>query len=138
MKYIGIDPDIDKNGVAVWDSDNKTIRLFNMSFWNTIDFLSSYPYASVYIEAGWLNKKSNFHFARKQSKAQGERIAKNVGQNHQVGMLILEYCVIKNIKHYTVKPTRAKVSAELFKKITSYGKRTNQEQRDAAMLVYGK
>lgn len=36
-----------------------------------------------------------------------------------------------------VKPTRSKVNAEFFKQITKIDKRTNQEQRDAYMLIHG-
>ena len=41
----------------------------------------------VVVEAGWLNEKSNFH--GKQGK-RAERIAKNVGSNHQTGRHICE------------------------------------------------
>ena len=91
---------------------------------------------NVVIEAGWLHKKSNWHGRAGQTKSVGEKIAKSVGRNHQVGILLKEYCEIKGIKHTLVKP-KGKVKADYFKKLTGYTKRTNQDQRDAGMLVFG-
>jgi hypothetical protein len=36
-----------------------------------------------------------------------------------------------------VKPTRTKLKAEDFNRITGWQGRTNQEQRDAGMLIWG-
>src|SRR5690606_38758112 len=114
MIYIGIDPDVDKSGYAVLDSKTKELDLYNYSFWEIIEDLKSYLIPiTVIIEAGWLHKKSNWHGQKNVYTA--AKIGKNVGANHQVG----------------------KLSHKEFKAITGYKKRTNQDQRDAGMLVYG-
>lgn len=138
MIYIGIDPDIEASGIACWDSETKEFDYIkSMSFWDVINEFECWNiHINVIIEAGWLHSKSNWHGRAYQSKSVGERIAKNVGSNHQVGILITEYCEIKNINYRLVFP-RGKVKADYFKKLTGYTKRTNQDQRDAAMLVYG-
>ncbi|CAL2077622.1 conserved protein of unknown function [Tenacibaculum sp. 190524A02b] len=133
--YVGIDPDIDKSGFDVWDKNNLNLR--TLCFWDLVNELYSLNKTSdlkVMIEAGWLIKKSNWH--KSNGKLQSEKIAKNVGMNHQTGILIKEFCEYKNIKFELVKP-KGKLKAETFNKITNYQGRTNQEKRDAAMLVFG-
>lgn len=137
MIYIGIDPDVEKSGVAVYDTEDKSLELKTLDFWSIIEEIESYLVpVTLVIEAGWLIKKSNWHGTSKQSKTAGERIAKNVGSNHQVGKLLAKYCESKGIKYSLVKPI-GKLDHNTFKKITGYKGRTNQEVRDAGMLVYG-
>jgi hypothetical protein len=138
MKYIGIDPDIDKNGVAIWDSEKKQFdSIAVLDFWDLISVfidLKFWAYEThVIIEAGWLIKKSNWHGGR---GVMAQRIAKNVGMNHQVGILLAEYCERYDIPYELVKP-KGKIKADTFKKLTGWPERTNQEKRDAAMLVFG-
>jgi len=49
-----------------------------------------------------------------------------------------EMCEYLGIEHFKIKPTRSKIDATTFKAITKIEKRTNQEQRDALMLVFGR
>lgn len=133
--FIGIDPDIESSGYAVWKNKDSNLEIYNKSFWNVIDAISSYDEPiKVIIEAGWLIPKSNWHGAKNKNIA--AKIGKNVGSNHQVGKLLEEYCLKKRISYQLVKP-KGKIKADLFNKITGFSKRTNQDQRDAAMLVFG-
>jgi len=135
--HIGIDPDVELSGVAVWDSERKDMDIYKLEFWQSISEIESYLIpVHVYIEAGWLIKKSNWHNKSVQSKVVGEKIAKNVGANHQVGKLFYSYCIKKRIPVTLVKP-KGKINNEIFKKITGWKRSSNQEMRDAAMLVYG-
>lgn len=139
MKYdmiIGIDPDIDKSGFAIWCPEKKKFyKITTMSFFDVIFYITeslTFP-LFVRIEAGWLINKSNWHKAQGQFRR--ERIAKNVGENHAVGKLFAQFCKIKRIEHELVKPL-GKVDAKYFQAVTGWQNRTNQEMRDAAMLVY--
>lgn len=133
--YIGIDPDIDKSGVAIWDRRDKSLELYNMTLPELIDELKAYNVPiHVVIEAGWLINKSNWHTAQGQFRR--ERIAKNVGENHAIGKIIEQFCKHLNFSHELQKP-KGKINQQTFKNMTKVIKRTNQEQRDAAMLVYG-
>ena len=137
MIYIGIDPDVEKSGVAIYDTSDKSLELYCKTFWEVIEEIEAYLHPiTVVIEAGWLIKKSNWHGKVNQSKTAGERIAKNVGSNHQVGKLLVEYCEWKNINYKLVKPM-GKIDHFRFKKFTGYKGKTNQEKRDAGMLVFG-
>lgn len=139
--YIGIDPDIEKSGVAVWSPIGRRLTVQTVAFPRLIHYLQNLPslYGSalVVLEAGWLNKASNFH-RWTGSPAVGERMAAKVGQNHAVGKLIEQFLQAYTIEYELVKPTTGKWDAETFKKITGLTQRTNSEMRDAAKLVYGR
>ena len=135
--YIGIDPDVDRNGVAILFTVNRNFHLEGMKFWELIGVMQENIDEGrtffVRLEAGWLLPKSNWHGAS--SKFAGERIAKNVGANHQVGKLIEAWLVKNNVPYELVKP-KGKVSAEYFLSLTGIKtKKSEQDKRDAAMLL---
>jgi DUF1009 family protein len=135
---IGIDPDIEKSGVAYSVDYNTRLEMNTLSFVDTLSFIKQHKHAikCVYIEAGWLNKKSNWHKAQNMSVA--SRIGANVGQNQAAGKLLQQCIEAEGIKVVTVRPTAKKLTAEDFEKITKIKTRTNQEMRDAAMLIFGR
>lgn len=137
MIFIGIDPDVEKSGFAAWDSRRRTfLEIENYSFFDLIERLKGFDSEiEVVVEAGWLIKKSNFHGRKGQTKSVGEKIAKAVGANHQVGKLFVEWCKKNNVVCYEIKP-KGKIDGAEFKRKTGWGKRTNSEHRDAAMLVF--
>ena len=142
MINIGIDPDTEKSGSAVWSTTEKAFKdISTLAFFDLIALIERYNEKGfeliVFIEAGWLIKKSNWHVKKGQKKSVGEKIAKDVGANHQVGKLIAEYCENKKITYALIKPQGKKNKAE-FKRITGWEKVTNPEKRDAAMLVFGR
>ena len=143
---IGIDPDVDKSGVSMTGSGE--LRLFNLDFFNLFDHLkyvkeladNSYTIVvpiKVYIEAGWLNK-TNWHTSSKMNTATVAQIGARTGANHETGRKIAEMCEYLKIDYELVRPTQSKVDAVYFKQLTKYQGRTNQEQRDAAMLIWGR
>ena len=133
---IGIDPDLEKSGVAIL---SHSLELKNLTFAETVDLFrrKQDQIKKVVIEAGWLNKKSNVHGRYGQSKSAGERIAKNVGENHATGKLLVQIAKSLNLNVIEVRPTRSKKNKEEFNRITGWVGNTNQEQRDAAMLIFG-
>lgn len=141
---LGIDPDIHKSGIAVLHRDTNCCpakELIEMSCLSFVDILSfvklNQPIIEcVYIEAGWFNKKSSFHYSP--NMAVSARIGKSVGENHATGKLLAQCIEHEQVKVILVKPTKAKLNAEQFKKLTKIQTRTNQETRDAAMLVWGR
>lgn len=135
MILIGIDPDVDFTGFAVWDTKSKQFeKLDKLRFFDTCKTLSMLQPDKVIIEAGWLNKKSNWHGGKTTSIA--TRIAKNVGSNHQVGKLFAEYCTINGIPFELKIPKQSKITKENFNKMFNT-KLKNQDIIDAAMLVAG-
>lgn len=142
---IGIDPDVNKSGIAVLDTQTKTCTLKSLSFPELIDYLQKAKGFNeeiiIVVEAGWLNKKSDFYSIK---GTRGQRRAKDVGRNHEVGRKIVEMC-----KHYGYQvvekrplekiwkgPDRKITHEELTQFIETGKSRTNQEQRDAALIAW--
>jgi len=135
---IGIDPDIDKNGVAY--IYGKETGLFNYTFFELFDFLklkkSEKTEVFVVVEGGWLNK-SNWHTKKKGSAALNAKIGSYTGANHETGKKIVEMLEYLKIPYKVTRPTKTKLKEEYFKKLTGLKGRHNQEQRDAYMLIFG-
>ncbi len=129
---IGIDPDLEKSGVAVLDDSG--LKLHSMNFVGVMELLRSEKTKAVIVEAGWQNKKSNFHGGK--NKFIAERIAKNVGENHAIGKVIVQ--IAEHFGHdvILVKPKRTKLDHGQFCQMTGYDGRTNSEKRDAGRLVW--
>lgn len=132
--FIGIDPDVEKCGYAVWDKETKEIEHSTLNVADLIEDINLFTVdVHVILEAGWLIKKSNWHGGINEFVKQ--RIAKNVGENHAAGKIIEQFLIKEKISYELVKP-KGKMNAEMFKKITGIS-RSNQDVRDAVMLVYG-
>lgn len=147
---IGIDPDIDRSGVAIIEG----VRLYcsNYSFCEILKFLEATKKTHlkhcVFIEAGWL-VSHNFTAKKGLSLKRQLKIANDVGVNWGVGKLIEQFCIKENINYKLIKPLKKrwgktgkeKISHAEFinlfkvKKLAPTLKSTNQEQRDAALLI---
>ena len=145
---VAVDPDIRKSGVTMLDVQTKSIELYAMPFPELIDFiysLSDKESVIIAVEAGWLNQKSNFHgyYGNR-----GERIAKDVGANHETGKKIVEMCEHKEYSVSLVKPlgkrwsgSGGKITHDELKsvlnqrKIVLNRKRTNQDERDSILIA---
>ena len=146
---IGIDPDVKKSGVAINDKSTGVITSFSFAFPELLDFIkeaSTIFDVTIYVEASWLIKKSNFHGGNTRVSS---LIAKHVGRNHQTGILIVEMC-----KHYGLNVVEIEPLAKCWKgkdkKITldelkkfakvelpkKYLKAELQEMLDAALIAY--
>lgn len=132
---IGIDPDTEKSGVAII---NGGLQLYNMTFFELYDFLFSFKTENVkvYIECGFLNG-GNRHKVFGGSLALNSKIGERIGANHEIAKKICEMCEYLKIEFTQVRPTKTKSNSSYFKMITGYNKRTNQEQRDACLLIWG-
>ncbi|MFA2923390.1 hypothetical protein [Acinetobacter pittii] len=131
---IGIDPDLEKSGVAIRSATQLVLK--NLAFHEVITLFDTNRdlINKVVIEAGWLNTKSNFRNI--QSRQVAERTAKNVGENHATGKLLVQMAESKCIPVLLIKPTRTKLDSANFNRVTGWQGRTNQEQRDACMLIW--
>lgn len=146
---IGIDPDVDRNGLAILDT---TARCFTsveaIAFPQLITTLYAAKQAyrdrtfRVLIEAGWLNR-SNWHVKYRDSKAVAAAKGNNAGRNEEVGRKIAEMCQYWQIPHELIKPLtkvwkgrERKITAQELQSLTGWSQRTNQEMRDAALLAW--
>lgn len=147
--FVGIDPDIKKNGVAFWYKDAKRLELENLTFFELFDVIKNLKtrnQISVIIDAGWMNQKTNFrqkYFDKKSKKwvdyrtGVKEKMSSDTGANHETGRKIAEMCDYLGVPYEFHRPTETKLNKEAFAKITGYAGRTNQDKRDAGMLVFG-
>ena len=137
ITLIGIDPDTEKSGVAIISDE---LKLYNMSFFELYDILTTFKPETekikVYIECGFLNR-GNRHKVSGGSLELNSKIGERIGANHEVAKKICEMCEHLKIEFIQVRPTKTKTKSDYFKKITGYNKRTNQEQRDACLLIWG-
>lgn len=139
MIYIGIDPDCKKSGVAIIEKieNTKMLTLLNLPFFTLYSELKILADKNIkheiIIEAGFLNK-SNWHFNNKFSTYKIAEIGERVGANHETAKKIIEMCEFIGLNHKVIKPLRSKIDSKMFEKITGVN-RSNQEQRDAFMLI---
>lgn len=143
---VGIDPDTEKSGIATYY--NGELLAEALPFPQLIEKL--YLLATltddvlVVVEAGWLVDKSNFHGKHGR---RAERIAKNVGSNHQTGRHIVEMARHYGLEVIEQKPfnkgwngSDGKITHEELNYILQHNgleqiKRTNQDVRDAVLLT---
>ena len=140
-KIIGIDPDVDKSGFAVWLPEIQRFELItSASLLDIMEYFSCYheTVLGVVVEAGWLNK-GNRHIHAKTTPRIAAKTGENVGRNFQRGIDLVEIMEFFKIPCRLVKPTATnswKNDEKMFQKITGT-KGGNPEKRDAAMLVFG-
>ena len=151
MKYdnvIAIDPDKEKSGVAFLKPSTRQLEVSNLTFPQLLDYLQfakrqqdeTRETLVVVVEAGWMVRKSNFHDAQGR---RAEKIAKDVGANHETGRKIIEMCEyygIQVVPHPPLikcwKGKDRKITHEELVSFTGLMGRTNQDARDAALLAW--
>lgn len=145
---IGIDPDVDKSGVAVYQEELDTIKISSITFAQIVSVfacIADYSNASDYlvvVEASWLNK-SNWHLSSSDTKRSACAKGVSVGRNMQVGKCLVEVARELGLNVVEQKPLlkrwRGKdgkiTHEELCNLIQIHKSRTNQEERDACLLA---
>lgn len=147
---IGIDPDVEKNGVARLNCKSKNLDITTLSFPDLLDYLRCAKRQAevvglnlrVVVEAGWMNK-GNWHLNPKDTKAAAAAKGNHAGRNQETGRKIVEMCRHWQIDVDEVKPlvkfwkgADRKITHEELAYFTGITGRTNQEGRDAALLAW--
>lgn len=143
---IGIDPDVDKSGIALLDNHTKAMEVAALQFPQLIERLRAekmqHSDIIVLIEAGWLNQ-SNWHLTRGMTIQKAAQIGNATGRNHETGRKIAEMCGFYKVPYKLIKPLKkvwrgadGKISAAEFSRITGCKARTNQEMRDAGLIAW--
>lgn len=153
MKYqtvIGIDPDVDKSGVAELNPQSRILETTKLTFPLLLDFLQARKKMAdtarttliVIVEAGWLHK-ANWHLRQSDSKRSASAKGNAIGRNHETGRKIVEMCKhygITVVEQYPLKKTwqgpDGKITQKELAYFTGLEGRTNQEERDAALLAW--
>lgn len=153
MKYdfiIGIDPDVDRNGVAVLETRSRRLETGTKSFFGLYDYLKVFKAQAaergasviVVIEAGWLIK-TNWHLNPREGIRTASAKGNSAGRNHETGRKIVEMCDYLGMAHDEVRPYRKcwagpdrKITHDELASFTGLGGHTNQEARDAALIAW--
>lgn len=145
---IAIDPDCSRSGVAFLELSTRRLEATSLSFPALLDYVLQEQRKAdgqgstlhIIVEAGWMVSKSNYHGYH---GARAEKIAKNVGANHETGRKIVEM-----LRHYGMDVREqhplakiwsgpdGKITAEELEEVTGLHGRTNQDARDAAILAW--
>ncbi|MEY8205439.1 MAG: hypothetical protein RPR40_10225 [Bermanella sp.] len=136
---IGIDPDLDKSGVAIVKGEN-VIELHALTFPELLAFAQRYKDHATFILENVEYDKATY-FRSGTNAAMMRKIAQNVGQVKGTARQLfncLEHmgCNVIKVKPLTgpVKK-RAKKDAKYFNKITGWAGGSNEDKRDAALLA---
>lgn len=147
---IGIDPDVEKNGVAYLECESKILEISALSFPDLLDYLryvqrcaeTTQKHLVVVVEAGYMNK-GNWHLNPKDTKAAAAAKGNHAGRNHETARKIVEMCKHWQMEVKEVKPLEKcwkgkdrKITHEELARFTGVMGRTNQEGRDAALLAW--
>lgn len=154
---IGIDPDCDKSGIAVLRLPSRLLEVATLTFPELIAAVQEEHAAAeengftfrVYVEAGWLNR-SNWHTKWGDSPSLAAKKGEAVGRNQETGRKILEMLTHLGIPSMAIKPLPlrvgrmhlwqgkdGKITHQELAAITAIPqKRTNQEERDAALIAW--
>ena len=132
MKILGIDPGT-QTGLA-WFEDG---RLVGTSTIAPLDLAQAIAKADMVI---FENSILQSHvWARKgATHEEQKKIARNVGQVDQICVQIMQLCGRAGKPYHSVSPRAKgeKLNAENFEALTKWTRRTNQHERDAAMVVW--
>ena len=149
---IGIDPDTDRNGIAMIDMSTHKLQVQMLTFPILLDFIKEkyHQFAEidkwdfkVVIEAGWMNH-GNYHIKRCQGKQGIASLGVDQGRNEQVSRTIGQMMEHWGIPYEFKRPlpkcwhgADRKITKEEIEEITlqKLG-RLNQEGRDAALLAW--
>lgn len=155
MIAIGIDPDVDRSGIAIVDTEARMVELKSEPFAKTLALLQTYicewsqeNRVKVIIEAGWLNR-SNWHLPYGVNAHKAASIGRAQGRNEQVSRGLLEWAELwagttERVDVVAQRPLRKcwagkdrKITHEEICQFMPIAKgRTNQEERDAALLAW--
>ena len=147
---IGIDPDTDKSGVAQLRVVEREMVAFSNSFPELLDYLQRMALFQhrtgmkvlVVVEASW-KISTNWHTKRGESVRTAARKGKDAGRCHEVGRKIVECAQYYGLEVVEKLPLKkiwkgpdGKITHEEISAFIKMPSRSNQEQRDAALLAW--
>jgi hypothetical protein len=147
---IGIDPDVSKSGVVVISRDGKVEACGTLTFPQLLEYLLIEKDRSraenlsivVVVEASW-KISTNWHAGRGDSIRTAARKGKDAGRCHEVGRKIVECAQYYGLEVVEKLPLKkiwkgkdGKITDAEIKTFMPFQGRTNQEERDAALLAW--
>ena len=147
---ISIDPDVDKNGVAYLETATKKLEVSSLALVELIDYLKNAKKEqdminctlTIVVEGGWSNTRTHRRSSH-DTFGTASKKGYNVGRNHQRGMDIFQ--IAKGLGLNVVeqpplqkcwKGREGKITHDELSYFTGIIGRTNQENRDAALIAW--
>ena len=152
---IGIDPDVERSGLAILGLYDMKLTVNSHPFPELLEIVRSVAFEGeelghatvVYVEAGWKNK-SNWHLSPKDTRASAAKKGEHVGRNQETGRKIVETLLHYGVEVVEQSPLRkcwqgkdGKITHQEMERLCEMSgivfnaSRTNQEERDAALLA---
>ena len=135
MRVIGIDPGLN-TGIAIYE-DGKLTELLTIEPINLADIFSHYSGEPLFVVFEDSRLQSHI-WIPSQSKGVAANIARKVGMVDAWCYMIERLCESYDIAYMRVSPKAKgeKLNAEDFKRITGWKGKSNQHERDAAMVAW--
>ena len=139
--YIGIDTGT-HTGLAVWNAKERKLDQIK-----TVKIHIAMSIIQSYIQSSKLGLENQSVFIRVEDARMRKWFGKNSNAKLQGAGSVKRDCTIwedfltdlgANFEMVSPANNKTKLNAEQFKRITKYAGQTNEHNRDAAMLVYGK
>ena len=147
---VAIDPDVEHSGVATLRPSSKELDATRLAFPDAVDYIRKQKECCeasglsliVVVEAAWLIK-GNWHITKTERRARSASKGYDVGRNHETGCKLIEMCDHMGVETFAHVPLRkcwrgadGKITREELAYFTGFDKRTNQDERDAALLAW--
>lgn len=141
IAWVGIDPGV-SNGVARYCPRQRQLQTVEtFEFWPLIEHLHRLQTEHgdrlrVVIEDPRYNRPT-FKKQKDETTGKREKISQDVGYNKALAAVLIDFLHRRSIYYQTVKPLGKKTAAE-FRLLTKWRTTTNQHERDAGLLVFGR
>ena len=135
MRVIGLDPGLNA-GIAIYE-DGKLTELLTIEPINLADIFSHYSGEPLFIVFEDSRLQSHV-WVPSQSKGVAANIARKIGMVDAWCYMIERLCENYDIAYMRISPKAKgeKLNAEDFKRITGWKGKSNQHERDAAMVAW--
>ena len=147
---IAIDPDVEHSGIAILQPSTKELDATRLAFPLAVDYIreqkercdASGMSLIVVVEAAWMIK-GNWHISKTERRARSASKGYDVGRNHETGCKLIEMCNHMGVETFAHVPLRkcwqgadGKITRQELAYFTGFNKRSNQDERDAALLAW--
>ena len=147
---IAIDPDVEHSGIAILYPSTRELDAQRLTFPLAVDYIrqqkerceASGRSLIVVVEAAFMIK-GNFHITKTERRARSASKGYDVGRNHETGCKLIEMCNHMGVETFAHVPLRkcwqgtdGKITRQELAYFTSFNKRSNQDERDAALLAW--
>lgn len=142
MIHIGIDPDLQKSGVAIMENGEYK-EIVSLAFPELLEliFESKNDTGVLFVVEDVNRHKPTFFKKSVKGQASLNKVSQNIGMVKGVGKKIIEMLEYNKVPFELCAPLKGtlkkcKEDVKLFNRLTGWQGRTNADNRDAAMMIF--